>query len=101
MKTELDNSNIREVIDKSFEAGKQEAFSEIKKIVKQYIDKGNRCIEQSETDMEEGYDCDHNHSEDEEQCYNRIMFWDGFTNCAENIFRELSGLQIDKTKEIE
>ena len=45
----------------------------IKEIVQQYIDKGNRCKDQSADANEQG----------------SFTFWDGFTNCAENIMREL------------
>lgn len=46
---------------------------DIKEIVKQYIEKGIRCREQSAENDEQG----------------EYTFWDGFTNCAESILREL------------
>ena len=50
--------------------GYVQAEKNIIAIVKQYIEKGERCMEQ----------------EGESQIY---TFWDGFHNCAENILREL------------
>ena len=49
------------------------ARKEFKKIVKKYETQGNRCMMQSLDNNEtDNYD-----------------FWDGFTNCAENILRDL------------
>lgn len=46
---------------------------DIKEIVKQYIEKGIRCRDESAENNEQG----------------AFTFWDGFTNCAQNILREL------------
>ena len=46
---------------------------DIKEIVKQYLEKGERCREQSAEHNEQG----------------AFNFWDGFVSCAENILREL------------
>jgi hypothetical protein len=46
---------------------------DIKEIVKQYLEKGERCREQSAEHHEQG----------------AFNFWDGFVSCAENILREL------------
>jgi len=53
-----------------FVKGYEQAEKNIIAIVKQYLEKGERCMEQ----------------EGESQIY---AFWDGFHNCAENILREL------------
>ena len=53
-----------------FVNGYEQAEKNIIAIVKQYLEKGERCMEQ----------------EGESQIY---AFWDGFHNCAENILREL------------
>lgn len=50
--------------------GYEQAEKDIFALVKQYIEKGERCMGQ----------------EGESQIY---AFWDGFHNCAENILREL------------
>lgn len=55
---------------KAFQKGYEQAEKDFLAIVKQYIEKGERCMEQ----------------EGESQIY---AFWDGFHNCAENILREL------------
>ena len=44
---------------------------ELKKIVQEYVDKGDRCMDQSEDDAE------------------AYAWWDGFHNCAQGILREL------------
>ena len=49
------------------------AIRKNKEIVKQYLEKGEKCREQS---------AEHN----EQEAFN---FWDGFVSCAENILREL------------
>lgn len=49
------------------------AREEFKKIVKKYEAQGNRCKAQS---------LDNNETDNS-------YFWDGFTNCAENILRDL------------
>lgn len=46
---------------------------DIKEIVKQYLEKGEQCREQSAEHNEQG----------------AFNFWDGFVSCAENILREL------------
>ena len=46
---------------------------DIKEIVKQYLEKGERCREQSAEHNEQG----------------AFNFWDGFVSCAENILQEL------------
>ena len=53
-----------------FVVGYMQAEKDFIALVKQYIKKGERCMEQ----------------EGESQIY---AFWDGFHNCAENILREL------------
>lgn len=53
-----------------YKRGYEQAEKDIIALVKQYIEKGERCMEQ----------------EGESQIY---AFWDGFLNCAENILREL------------
>lgn len=53
-----------------YEEGYEQAQKDIIAIVKEYLEKGLRCMEQ----------------EGESQIY---AFWDGFHNCAENILREL------------
>lgn len=59
---------------RGFKAGFTEGYVQAEKdfiaLVKQYLEKGERCMEQ----------------EGESQIY---AFWDGFHNCAENILREL------------
>ena len=50
--------------------GYEQAEKDIIAIVKEYLEKGLRCMEQ----------------EGESQLF---AFWDGFHNCAENILREL------------
>lgn len=52
--------------------GYEQAEKDILAIVKQYIEKGERCMD----------------GDGESQIY---AFWDGFHNCAENILRELEG----------
>ena len=68
-------SIIEEVaFGRGFKAGFIEGYEQAEKdfidLVKQYIERGERCMEQ----------------EGESQIY---AFWDGFHNCAENILREL------------
>ena len=53
-----------------FIKGYEQAEKDILAIVKKYLEKGSRCIEEST----------------ESRIYS---FWDGFLNCAENILREL------------
>ena len=53
-----------------FQLGYEQAEKDILIIVKEYLEKGLRCMEQS----------------DESQIH---AFWDGFHNCAENILREM------------
>lgn len=53
-----------------YKEGYKQATQDIITIVKEYLKKGSRCIEEST----------------ESQIYS---FWDGFHNCAENILREL------------
>lgn len=53
-----------------YKEGYKQATQDIIIIVKEYFEKGLRCMEQ----------------EEESQIY---TFWDGFHNCAENILREL------------
>ena len=45
-------------------------MEELIKIVEQYVEKGERCMDMSKDQPE-------------------YEFWDGFHNCAENILREL------------
>ena len=56
--------------NKGYGQGYEEAVQDIIVIVKEYLEKGKRCIE----DASESQTC---------------SFWDGFLNCAENILREL------------
>lgn len=56
--------------NRGYKQGYEEATQDIIAIVKEYLEKGLRCMEQ----------------EGESQIY---TFWDGFHNCAENILREL------------
>ena len=49
-------------------------MEEFIKIVQQYVEKGERCMDMSENQPE-------------------YEFWDGFHNCAEKILRELKDLQ--------
>lgn len=53
-----------------YKEGYEQSEKDIIALVKQYLEKGERCMEQ----------------EGESQIY---AFWDGFHNCAENILREL------------
>lgn len=46
-------------------------------IIKEYVAKGERCMEQSNDNNEQGI-------------YN---FWDGFHNCAENILKEIKDIK--------
>lgn len=64
--------NITEVTNARhfFAKGYEQAEKDIIAIVKEYLEKGLRCMEQS----------------DKSQIH---IFWDGFHNCAENILREL------------
>ena len=55
---------------RGFVKGYEQAQKDFIALVKQYLEKGERCMEQ----------------EGESQIY---AFWDGFYNCAENILREL------------
>lgn len=50
---------------------------EVIKIIKEYIDKGERCMNQSNDDNEQ----------------DSYIFWDGFHNCAENILREIKDIK--------
>ena len=50
--------------------GYKQAEKDIIAIVKEYVEKGLRCMEQSDK-------------------FQMHTFWDGFHNCAENILREL------------
>ena len=54
----------------AYQEGYEQAEKDFLAIVKEYLEKGLRCMEQ----------------EGESQIY---TFWDGFHNCAENILREL------------
>lgn len=53
-----------------YKEGYEQSEKDFITLVKQYLEKGERCVEQ----------------EGESQIY---AFWDGFHNCAENILREL------------
>lgn len=56
-----------------FILGYEQAEKDMLEIVKEYVKKGVRCMDQSaDADDQGGY-----------------TFWDGFHNCAENILREL------------
>lgn len=57
-------------IAKHYNNGYEQAEKNFLALVKQYIEKGERCMEQ----------------DGESKIY---TFWDGFHNCAENILREL------------
>ena len=46
-------------------------MEELIKIVEQYVEKGQRCMDMSKNEQ------------------GAYTFWDGFHNCAENILREL------------
>ena len=46
-------------------------------IIQEYIDKGERCMEQS----------------DEQKDDKTYTFWDGFHNCAENILEEIKDIK--------
>ena len=50
---------------------------EVMRIIKEYVDKGERCMNQSI----------------EQEDYNVYTFWDGFHNCAENILEEIKNIQ--------
>lgn len=72
-KAYYDNNSIccsTSIVVETFLAGYEQAEKDFMALVKQYIEKGERCMEQ----------------EGESQTY---AFWDGFHNCAENILREL------------
>lgn len=49
---------------------------EIIRIVNEYVDKGEKCMEQS----------------GEQKDDKTYTFWDGFHNCAENILREIEDI---------
>ena len=49
---------------------------EVIRIIKEYIDKGERCMEQS----------------GEQKDDKTYTFWDGFHNCAEGILREIKDI---------
>lgn len=49
---------------------------EVIRIIKEHIDKGEKCMEQSNSD-------------DEQDIY---KFWDGYHNCAENILNEIEDI---------
>ena len=53
-----------------YEEGYEQAEKDIIAIVKEYVEKGLRCMEQSDK-------------------FQVHTFWDGFHNCAENILREM------------
>ena len=46
-------------------------------IIQEYIDKGERCMEQSNDNNEQDL----------------YTFWDGFHNCAENILKEIKDIK--------
>ena len=46
-------------------------------IIQEYIDKGERCMKQSNDNNEQDL----------------YKFWDGFHNCAENILREIKDIK--------
>ena len=50
---------------------------EVISIIKEYIDKGERCMEQSNDNNEQDL----------------YKFWDGFHNCAENILEEIKDIK--------
>ena len=58
------------ILQNACQRGYEQAEKDLIALVKQYIEKGERCMEQ----------------EGESQIY---AFWSGFHNCAENILREL------------
>ena len=69
-----DGSEEAEVIKEemwAFIAGAKWHKGHIAKVVEQYVEKGDRCMDESENDQ------------------GAYTFWDGFHNCAENIQREL------------
>lgn len=49
----------------------------IMNIIQEYIDKGERCMNQSNDDNDQA----------------SYTFWDGFHNCAENILREIKDIK--------
>lgn len=49
----------------------------IMNIIQEYINKGERCMNQSNDDNDQG----------------SYTFWDGFHNCAENILREIKNIK--------
>ena len=61
-----ENSTNRQI----YVNGYEQAEKDILAIVKEYLEKGLRCMEQSDK-------------------FQIHTFWDGFHNCAENILREL------------
>jgi hypothetical protein len=69
--------DAREDYKEGFKAGAKYFYEQAEKdllaIVKEYMEKGERCMQQSYEDREQG----------------EYTFWDGFHNCAENILREL------------
>lgn len=56
------------------EYAKELARADLLAIVKEYMEKGERCMQQAYEDVEED---------------GEYAFWDGFHNCAENILREI------------
>ena len=58
---------------KIFQQGYSQAIKDLATIVQQFADKGDRCMDQSATDDDQG----------------GYTFWDGFHDCAINILREL------------
>ena len=54
----------------AYERGYKQAEKDTIAIIKDYVEKGIRCMEQSDK-------------------FQMHTFWDGFHNCAENILREL------------
>lgn len=49
----------------------------IMNIIQEYIDKGERCMKQSNDNNEQDL----------------YKFWDGFHNCAENILKEIKDIK--------
>lgn len=74
------NLDEREAFRKGYEQAEKDIFA----IVKEYLEKGLRCMDQS--------------YEDESQIY---TFWDGFHNCAESILRELDEEKPSNIKNVD
>lgn len=66
--------DINEVPRDIYQEGYEQAKEDFIALVKQYLEKGERCMEQVDA-------------------FQMYPFWDGFHNCAENILRELDGEQ--------